>query len=204
MKFLKLKSKKPSIRNFLRCYKYLMVIYGYLCFEYPARKFKISFFGISMVVINIFINIFQCYFMAFSSINVIMPTESPEKLFVLVMSGCHFSFYVVSLFNVIANFFLRNELFKLFKKLESFDDGIQKLRIKVRNLRDFSLVGTLTFIKYFVMFLYYLFFYIRTDKILTFCFLVLLNHGIFVPIEVFIAFIYMIYRRMKYIVEEIR
>lgn len=198
-------SKYFSLIKFLQAIKILSTLFGLGCFTYPSEIYKIYFGGVLMMVVQLTYNMLQL----FASITQILPTvlnsmPTNEKIIKYISCGTFLMSFVSSSIVIVISFFMRKKLFLMFKKIEKFNEAILKLKIKVNDFIDINFLLILFGSKVAIFVLVALQSYPTYKNVIIFFLVILSMLTIYILLEIYIGIIYLVYRRVHYIVNELR
>lgn len=109
-------------------------IFGYVCFEYPSKSFKMSIFGVLMCFANILFNLKFIYETIKSAApSIALSLSSPSSLVVKVMLGTFMISLLCTCLILVLNFLMRKELFDLFTKFEILDEQVTINQFKINS-----------------------------------------------------------------------
>ena len=106
-------------------------IFGFVCFEYPSKSFKISIFGVFMCLANILFNLMFIYETVKSAAtSVALSLSSPSILVVNLMLTSFTISLLCTCLILMLNFLMSKKLFDLFTQFEILDKQVTKNKLK--------------------------------------------------------------------------
>lgn len=191
--------------SILNGFNKVLKIFGLSCFKYPSDTYKLSFIGSFMLILNLFFNILEIYgIITKNLVTVLDSTKNVDKIVGLISIGTYAMSFFCSLFIIVINFVLRKKIFLMFKSLKKFNYEILHHKINVNDFRDVGLLYLIWSLKILSLLLMAKQMYPGYDNILVLILVLISVFSVYVPVEIFIGIIYLVQRRIHYVVIKLR
>jgi hypothetical protein len=193
-----------SFKKLLFYSKILATIYGLNCFKYPSETFKLSLLAVLAVILNLFFNFFKSYQVIMVMFVTPEPVFGTNNLIDSILYGTYLLSFISSNIVIIISFLMREEVFKMMKKFEEFNQEAQNLGKDVNESRDVALILSCFVFKIFALSSIGFMMYAVNGEFLASLTVSFTTIGIYIPLEIFIGIMYLVLRKIHYVVNALR
>lgn len=202
MKYFFISRQFFSLPGFLRGVKKISTIFGLGCYKHPCATYKISYYGLVMLLITLSFNGWKIHGIFTQTIPSALSTQTTDKILSTVSAFTYLMSFICSSVIKVLSFFTRKRLFDMLKRFEEFDQEIQRLNISINNLRDIGLLLIFWIIK--LMSLIIAIINPNSESFGMSLIMLFSVIDVYIQVEIYIAIIYLIRRRVYCISNALR
>lgn len=194
-----------SLQSFLIGINRVLLFFGLRNFKFLSNSFRISYFGVFIMILNFLFNISQIHaIFANPKVTVLSSIPKSEKIVILISTATYLLSFISSLILIVLSFIFKKKIFKMFKSLEKFDRELLMFKVYVNDFRDVGLLALVWIFKIFTLISAAMDMYPGYNNPFVLIFVFVSVFSVYISVEIFIGIIYLVNRRIFYITSKLR